>query len=157
MVLKLRGPISIMVAAYEYFPQTKILNANNYFNNVRGQRRPQDRYNLFGAKLGGPIPDSQALNNGKEKDLFSSSTTKGLRQSSPFANLSSVPSNCVPQRRLFGFVRTHCCKPGTTTPFPGNRIPSNLIDFRPQPRYSACFPRPNSLPGPPDLANGRST
>ena len=35
----------------EYFRNEK-LNANNFFNNLRGQRRQTDRYNQFGGKLG---------------------------------------------------------------------------------------------------------
>ena len=53
---------------YEYF-RNEDLNANNYFNNLRGQQRPQDRYNLFGAKLGGPIWIPK-IYKGKEKTFF---------------------------------------------------------------------------------------
>src|SRR5262249_9945961 len=76
-------------ALYEYF-RNEDLNANNFFNNLRGDQRPQDRYNLFGAKLGGPVWIPK-LYNGKQKTFFFFDY-EGLRRSSPFANLSSVPS-----------------------------------------------------------------
>ncbi len=41
-------------AAYGYF-RNEDLDANNYFSNLLGKPRSEDRYNLFGAKLGGPL------------------------------------------------------------------------------------------------------
>src|SRR5437660_1493228 len=44
--------------AYEYF-RNDVLNANEYFLNAAGQKRPPVKQNIFGASLGGPV--------GKEK------------------------------------------------------------------------------------------
>src|SRR5712691_7451691 len=74
---------------YEYF-RNEDLNANNYFNNVRGDRRPVDRYNLFGGKAGGPVWIPK-LYKGKEKTFFFFNY-EGLRRISPFTNTSTVPS-----------------------------------------------------------------
>src|SRR5262249_26317187 len=75
-------------AAYEYF-RNEDLNANNFFNNVLGKPRSQDRYNLFGAKLGGPVWVPK-LYNGKEKTFFFFNY-EGLRQSSPYFNTTTLP------------------------------------------------------------------
>ena len=40
--------------AYEFF-QNDGLNANEYFHNANGQKRPTVRQNIFGASLGGPV------------------------------------------------------------------------------------------------------
>src|SRR5262249_3316239 len=74
--------------AYEYF-RNEDLNANNFFNNVLGKPRSQDRYNLFGAKLGGPVWVPK-LYNGKEKTFFFFNY-EGLRQSSPYFNTTTLP------------------------------------------------------------------
>jgi len=137
--------------AYEYF-RNEDLNANNYFNNVRGQRRPQDRYNLFGAKLGGPVRIPK-LYNGKEKTFFFFDY-EGLRQSSPFANISSVPSAAF-RSGDFSASSVPILQPGTNTPFPGNKIPANLIDSAAA-KIMGVLPAANS-PGTPDLANGRAS
>jgi hypothetical protein len=136
---------------YEYF-RNEDLNANNYFNNVRGQRRPQDRYNLFGAKLGGPVRIPK-LYNGKQKTFFFFDY-EGLRQSSPYANISSVPSAAF-RSGDFSASPIPILQPGTNTPFPGNRIPANLIDSAAA-KIMGVLPAGNS-PGSPDAVNGRST
>lgn len=134
---------------YEYF-RNEDLNANNFFNNLRGQRRPQDRYNLFGAKLGGPIWIPK-LYSGKERTFFFFDY-EGLRQSSPYANISSVPSAAF-RSGDFSASPIPINQPGTSTPFPGNRIPVSLIDPGAA-KILGVLPSPNS-PGSPDLANGR--
>ena len=135
---------------YEYF-RNEDLNANNYFNNVRGQKRPQDRYNLFGAKLGGPIRIPKVYN-GKEKTFFFFDY-EGLRQSAPFANISSVPSVAF-RSGDFSSSPVVIDQPGTSTPFPGNRIPANLIDSAAA-KILGVLPSPNS-PGLFDPATGRN-
>jgi hypothetical protein len=40
--------------AYEFF-QNDGLNANEYFHNANGQKRPTVRQNIFGGSLGGPV------------------------------------------------------------------------------------------------------
>jgi outer membrane receptor protein involved in Fe transport len=136
---------------YEYF-RNEDLNANNYFNNVRGQSRPQDRYNLFGGKLGGPVWIPK-LYNGKEKTFFFFNY-EGLRQSSPFANTSSVPSTAF-RNGDFSGSPIPVYQPGTNTPFQFNKIPSSMIDPAAA-KILSVLPSPNS-PGTPDPTNGRST
>ena len=73
---------------YEYF-RNEALNANNFFNNVLGKPRSQDRYNLFGGKLGGPVRIPK-LYDGKDRTFFFFNY-EGLRQSTPYFNTSTVP------------------------------------------------------------------
>ncbi|MEO7143634.1 MAG: carboxypeptidase regulatory-like domain-containing protein, partial [Bryobacteraceae bacterium] len=135
---------------YEYF-RNEDLNANDYFQNLRGQPRAQDRYNLFGAKLGGPILIPK-LYNGKEKTFFFVDY-EGLRRSSPFANISSVPDSAF-RAGDFSASPVPVFQPGTATPFPGNKIPANLIDPAAA-KILGVLPGANS-PGSPDAADGRS-
>lgn len=71
-------------AVYEYF-RNEALNANNFFNNSRGIARPQDRYNQFGASLGGPIPFTR-------KNTFFFFNYEGLRRTIPRQYTSTVPT-----------------------------------------------------------------
>ena len=136
--------------AYEYF-RNEDLNANNYFNNLRGQPRSQDRYNLFGGKLGGPVRIPK-LYNGKDRTFFFFNY-EGLRQSLPYNNISSVPGAAF-RSGNFSASAVPILQPGAKTPFPGNIIPSNLIDPAAA-RILGVLPAVNS-PGSPDLTNGRT-
>jgi hypothetical protein len=51
------------------FLRNKSLDANNWFNNLRGDKRPIDTQNDFGATLGGPVYIPK-LYNGKNKTFF---------------------------------------------------------------------------------------
>jgi hypothetical protein len=134
--------------AYEYF-RNEDLNANNYFNNLRGQPRSEDRYNLFGAKLGGPVWIPKVYN-GKEKTFFFFDY-EGLRQISPYANISSVPSAAF-RTGNFSTSAVPVYSPASKAPFPGNVIPASLIDPAAA-KILGVLPGANS-PGSPDVANG---
>ena len=134
---------------YEYF-RNEDLNANNYFNNVRGIKRPVDRYNLFGGKIGGPVWIPK-LYKGKEKTFFFFNY-EGLRRISPYTNTSTVPSDAF-RTGDFSASPIVIVQPGTTTPFPNNKIPTNLINSAAA-KIMAVMPAANS-PGTVDAANGR--
>ena len=134
--------------AYEYF-RNEDLNANNFFNNVLGKPRSEDRYNLFGVKLGGPVWIPKVYN-GKQKTFFFFNY-EGLRQSSPYFNTSSVPSAAF-RSGNFSASPIPVNQPGTTTPFPGNQIPASLIDPAAA-KIMSVLPMPNS-PGTFNAANG---
>jgi outer membrane receptor protein involved in Fe transport len=134
--------------AYEYF-RNEDLNANNFFNNVLGKPRSEDRYNLFGVKLGGPVWIPK-LYKGKEKTFFFFNY-EGLRQISPYFNTSSVPSTTF-RTGDFSASPVPVNQPGTTTPFPGNKIPTSLIDPAAT-KILGVLPQPNS-PGTFNAANG---
>jgi hypothetical protein len=134
--------------AYEYF-RNEDLNANNFFNNVLGKPRSEDRYNLFGVKLGGPVWIPK-LYKGKGKTFFFCNY-EGLRQISPYFNTSSVPSAAF-RRGNFSASPVPVNQPGTSTPFPGNQIPASLIDSAAA-KIMGVLPQPNS-PGTLNAANG---
>ena len=111
-------------ALYEYF-RNEDLDANNFFNNLRKIKRPQDRYNLFGAKVGGPASIPKFYN-GKEKTFFFFDY-EGLRQSQPFANTASVPTADL-RAGNFSASPIQVIDPNTKAQFPNNTIPVSRID-----------------------------
>ena len=137
-------------ALYEYF-RNEDLNANNFFNNVLGKPRSQDRYNLFGGKLGGPVRIPK-LYNGKEKTFFFFNY-EGLRRSSPYFNTSTVPSAAFRSGDFSG-SKVPVYDPRTNAPFPGNKIPSDRIDPAAA-KILGVLPTPNS-PGSFDAATGQA-
>ena len=55
-------------SAYEYI-RNDALNANDFFNNRNGVKRPRYRYNTFGGTLGGPIYIPGTLEPGQDQDV----------------------------------------------------------------------------------------
>jgi Ca-activated chloride channel family protein len=66
-----------------YFFGNDSLDANDWFANARGQKKPPKRLNLFGASLGGPIA--------RDKTFFFASY-EGLRLRQPLTGITDVPS-----------------------------------------------------------------
>jgi hypothetical protein len=110
--------------AYGYF-RNEDLDANNYFNNLLGKPRPEDRYNLFGGKLGGPLSIPRVYD-GKNKTFFFVNY-EGLIQASPYNLTSTVPYGDYATGN-FSASPTKVFDPSTKAPFPGNVIPPSLID-----------------------------
>src|SRR5258708_5014940 len=151
------GPVTMVInsgtdryhgGVYEYF-RNEDLNANNFFNNVLGKPRSQDRYNLFGGKLGGPVRIPK-LYNGKDKTFFFFNY-EGLRQSSPYFNTSTVPSAAFRSGDFSG-SKVLVYDPRTNAQFQGNKIPSDRIDPAAA-KILGVLPSPNS-PGTLDATNG---
>ncbi len=111
-------------AAYGYF-RNEDLDANSYFNNLNGKPRSEDRYNLFGGKIGGPISIPK-IYNGKNRTFFFINY-EGLIQASPYNNITSIPYGPYATGD-FSASKTPVYDPTTKKPFPGNIIPSNRID-----------------------------
>jgi hypothetical protein len=133
---------------YEYF-RNEDLNANNYFNNLLGKPRSQDRYNLFGGKLGGPVSIPK-LYNGKERTFFFFNY-EGLRQSTPYFNTSSVPDADF-RSGNFSNSKVLVYDPSTKAPFNRNIIPAGQID-QAAAKILGTLPVPNS-PGSFDPSTG---
>ena len=111
-------------AAYGYF-RNEDLDANNYFNNLLGKPRSEDRYNLFGGKLGGPVSIPKVYD-GRNKTFFFVNY-EGLIQASPYNLTSTVPYGAYATGN-FSASPTMVYDPSTKAPFPGNMIPPGLID-----------------------------
>ncbi|MBL8213066.1 MAG: carboxypeptidase regulatory-like domain-containing protein [Bryobacterales bacterium] len=137
-------------ALFEFLRNDK-LDANSWANNRSGLKRVLFQRNQFGATLGGPI--------WKSKRLYFFGAYEGLRQGSPGTNISSVPTDL---QRAGNFSQTFNANgtqatiynPFTTRPnpsgsgfirdpFPGNVIPSNLIDPVAA-KVMSFYPRPNT-------------
>jgi hypothetical protein len=111
-------------AAYGYF-RNEDWDANNYFNNLLGKPRSEDRYNLFGAKLSGPLRIPRVYD-GKNKTFFFVNY-EGLIQASPYNLTSTIPYGPYAAGN-FSASPTPVYDPSTKAPFPGNVIPLDLID-----------------------------
>lgn len=120
---------------FDYF-RNDALEANDFFSNRSGAKRPMLRYNQFGGTFGGPIV--------KDRTFFFFSY-EGLRFKDPIIRTTSVPTQL---QRVGNFSQTFASTgklvtiydPVTTqpdpnnpggylrTPFPGNIIPKDRID-----------------------------
>jgi Carboxypeptidase regulatory-like domain/TonB-dependent Receptor Plug Domain len=111
-------------AAYGYF-RNEDLDSNNYFSNLLRKPRSEDRYNLFGAKLGGPLSIPKVYD-GSNKTFFFVNY-EGLIQALPYNLTSTVPYGAYAAGN-FSASPTLVYDPMTKSPFPQNVIPANLID-----------------------------
>ena len=133
------GENAVHGAAYGYF-RNEDLDANNYFNNLLGKRRSEDRYNLFGGKLGGPVFIPKVYD-GKNKTFFFINY-EGLIQASPYNISSTVPYGAYATGN-FSASPTPVYNPTTKAPFAGNIIPASLFDPAAS-KILSLVPAPNS-------------
>jgi hypothetical protein len=146
-------------SAYEFI-RNKVLNANDFFANRGGVKRPPFTQNQFGANVGGPVL--------KEK-LFFFSSYEGFRQrkgsilttwvptaaerSGDFSQIGSTNTTSVlpiyDPTTSTGCSGTPPNPPPATcrTPFSGNIIPANRIDPTAQ-ALLGYFPMPNQINNP---------
>lgn len=126
-------------SVYEYL-RNEAFNANGFFNNLRGIRRPRDRYHQFGGTLGGPLL-LPGLYNGRERTFFFYNLDKQLLRT------PSTPNVTVPDAAFrsgdFSASPVVVHDPLSSSPFPGNRIPQNRIDPAAR-KITGLMPAPNS-------------
>lgn len=117
------------------FLRNNALDANSWANNRAGLKRPVFQRHQFGATFGGPIQKSK---------LFFFGAYEGRREGNPGTNISNVPTalqksgdfsqtfnNNGTQALIFNPFTTRTNPDGAgfvRDPFPGNRIPTSLID-----------------------------
>ncbi len=133
-----------------YFFRNEALNANDFFRNARGEDRQQDRWNQYGGKLGGPIIIPKVYN-GRDRSFFFVNYER-LLQRQPSSQISTIPDERF-RAGDFSGSPVIVNDPLTGMPFPGNRIPNNLIDPAAA-KIMSLLPAPNT-PGNPDPATGR--
>jgi len=136
-------------SAYEFFRNDK-LNANDFFANTAGQKRPPFKFNQFGGTLGGPVVKNRTfffvnteLVRFVQGITFTGTLPRPEQLAGDFSNARNAAGNVV----TIYDPATTAPNPGGTgflrTPFAGNRIPSNRID--PVARnVSRFFPTPTT-------------
>src|SRR5262245_19188365 len=113
-------------AAYEFLRNDK-LDANTFFNNRLGAKKPAFRRNEFGGTFGGPI---------RHDKTFFFMDYQGIRLRQPLSITSSIPT--LAQRNMVGtgdfsglgapIFDPYAVTGGQRAPFPGNRIPAERLD-----------------------------
>lgn len=135
------GTNAVHGSAYEFL-RNSALDANSFFNNARRVERGSFKRNEFGATLGAPV-FLPKIYDGRNRTFFFTEY-QGRRQSSATTNVATVPTDL---ERLGDFSQTRNAQGQVITiynpfstredparpgqfirdPFPGNRIPSNLL------------------------------
>jgi hypothetical protein len=128
--------------AYEYL-QNKVLNANAFVNNARGQKRPPTVRNQFGVNIGGPIIRNKA---------FFFFDYSGMRN-----RMYSTPQLTYPSMAMregdFSALGTQLFDPWSGLPFANNRIPSSMITSQAK-TLVKYLPAPNVATNSAGLPNG---
>jgi hypothetical protein len=123
-------------AAFEFF-RNDSLNANNFFLNRAGQPKPQLDYNNFGGNFSGPIVKnrifffwSEEWRRERRGQVLSARVPTAAEKTGNFSgaltgDLPHIPGSCVdvpdPTPTNPNNTKRVC------DPFPGNRIPTNLL------------------------------
>jgi len=147
---------------FEFF-RNSALDANDFFNNANGQRRPAFRQNQFGGTFGGPI---------RKNRLFFFADYQGTRQVRALTYLASVPAEDAASgdfsNRLFGQIydpattRANPAGGSIRDPFPDRRVPAarfdplvkNFLDFMPRPNTNPSAIANNFINNPPWTRHG---
>ena len=118
-----------------WYVRNNDLNANDFFNNRNGVKRPIYKYNTGGFTLGGPLSIPGKFNTGKTK-LFGFYNLENDWQRVP--NSASLTFYTMPTalERAGDFSQTFdtngkmipVTDPTTHAPFPGNVVPANRLD-----------------------------
>jgi len=117
-----------------YYKRNEALNANDFFNNRLGRRRPLYRFDTWNYNIGGPVLLPGAARRLKDKMFFfwsqefwplsvptvltQRSTATALERQGDFSQSRDVNNALILVRDPFA----------NRTPFPGNVIPTNRID-----------------------------
>src|ERR1041385_8307033 len=135
-----------------YFLRNEDLNAANFFNNKAGLKRALYRFNYWGFNYGGPLPlprfgeGGPALWRGKAFFFFNLEKPHTITPTDPV--FVTVPTalerigDFSQSRNSSGAVPV-VLNPATGLQFPGNKIPSGLINKSTQ-NLLNYFPLPNS-------------
>jgi hypothetical protein len=116
------------------FMRNDALDANNWFNNRAGRKKPNFSQHQFGGTIGGPIL--------KDKTFFFADY-QGMRIKQDVSFLSTVPSELMRQGN-FSEINRPIYDPLTGQPFPGNIIPQSRWDPAAANVLRDLIPAPNT-------------
>jgi hypothetical protein len=132
---------------YEYI-RNDALNANDFFNNRNGQRRPRYRYNTFGGSLGGPVYIPGHWNQSRTKMFAFYNLEQALISTPGSLNSYTMPTALERQGDFSQTLDLNgkvipITDTTTGSPFPGNLIPKArqnpnglaLMNILPQPNF----------------------
>jgi outer membrane receptor protein involved in Fe transport len=121
-----------------WYVRNNDFNANDFFNNRTGLKRPEYRYNTFGFSLGGPIWVPKKWNRDKRKlfgfynleqiesripgSLTQYSMPTALERQGNFSQTLDTNGKLIPVNDPLNKVN------GVSQPFPGNIVPANRLD-----------------------------
>jgi len=132
-----------------YDVQNEALNSSDYFRNLRGQEKPQVRWNQFGGSLGGPIVRDKAFFFVCFQRLLNYSHTSGFYTFPDSATRTGDFSALLQQAQPIVIHDPYSLRQvngeWVRTPLPGNRMSPTQIDPVAQ-KIASYFPEPN-LPG----------
>jgi hypothetical protein len=133
-----------------YFLRNEALNANEFFRNRGGLKRPLYRFNYPGYFLGGPVYIPGKFNQGKDK-LFFFWSQEFLPRNYPttlyqrtFPTAAEKQGDFSASRDQGGTIIPIWDPLNNRTPFPGNRVPADRIDKNGQGLLN-ILPLPNAL------------
>ena len=130
-----------------YYWRHEMFNANEWFNNKLNVQKPKYRYQNPGGTIGGPLIIPGTRFNKSRTKLFFFFSYDRLFNANGIENTYTMPSALertgdFSQTVTTAGVLVPVYDPSTQTPFPGNKIPGNLIS----PQGLAMlnlFPQPN--------------
>jgi hypothetical protein len=127
-----------------YYGRHEKLNANNFFDNLRGIPRGHYRFNTFGFNLGGPVRIPGLWKQDGDKKLFFQYSLEAPLNERPGTQRNFRMPTELERRGDFSQSGVVINDPRTGQPFPGNVIPAGRIN--PSGRAILdLFPLPNNL------------
>jgi hypothetical protein len=156
MVFK-SGTKDLHASAWEFL-RNDALDAGNYFTNASGQKAPELRFNTYGFNVGGPVFIPKVYNRNRERTfffynmewrklvqggLYNQTVPPSSEYGGQFNTAIHVPSASQLSPALAAKFAALGLTPGQ--PFPGNKIPTSLLDPNAQALLGAgIFPAANS-------------
>src|SRR5215510_12193758 len=120
-----------------WFGRNDALDANNFFNNARGEEKTKLRQNQYGFVAGGPVIIPK-IYDGRNKSFWLANF-EGYKRIQGFSQLLTVPT----PNQLAGQFTTTIIDPRNGQPFPNNMIPQDRFSRIARLAVAKFFPAPN--------------